>query len=386
MRRLVPRPLYYCLLVALCLRLAFIFLAFPALQEHWHLREDGDGYGVIAQTIRERHYTDINRGPIYPLFVALAGSSVIVKLLQALLDTLTCWIVFLLAGRNWKAAALWAIYPLAIWRVAFVNKEVILALLLVAYVYVQLLALRGGKFWQWLAAGGLLALVNLCKPMFLAWPLVVLAIALLHRVPLSRVAALILAMIIVIAPWTWRNYVETKGSFVPVALEQGGITTFIGNYQPTLGLWEGPGKSLWMLAVAGVRAQNPAASTVELDRAYYGAALQQVVGNPLKAAGMFLRKCARFWFLSAARREQVGSVVIQIGYLALFGIGLWRRWPWQAETVMVLALIAYVMLIHALSYADIRFSLPVMPLVCAVAATAFQVRLCKTEETVSAAR
>ena len=382
----IPRPLGICLLVALLLRLVFAFLVFPVFQQHWQLREDGDGYGLIAQTIREGRYTDITRGPVYPMFVAAAGSPAVVKFLQALLDTVTCWFVFLLAGRNWKAAALWAIYPFAIWRVAFINKEVLVTLLVVVYVYAQLLAIRCGKFWQWLAAGGLLALVNLCKPTFLAWPLVVLAIALLHHVPFSRVAALIVAMIVVVAPWTWRNYGATNGAFLPVATEQGGMTTFIGNYQPTLGLWEGPGKPLWMLAVAEIRAQHPGASAVELDRTYYAAALKQILGNPVKATGMFVRKCAWFWFLSAAQREQVIAFLIQIAYLTLLGIGLWRRWPWEVETVLVLALIAYVMLIHALSYADLRFSLYVMPFVCVLASGMSQLKLRSTEATVSAAR
>jgi len=374
-----------CLLVALLLRLVFAFFVFPVFQQHWHLREDGDGYGMIAQTIRDGTYTDITRGPVYPIFVAAAGSPAVVKFWQALLDTVTCWFVFLLAGRNWKAAALWAIYPFAIWRVAFINKEVLLTLLVVVYVCMQLLALRCGRFWQWLAAGGLLALVNLCKPTFLAWPLVVLAIVLLHRLSLSRVAALIVAMVVVVAPWTWRNYAETHGAFLPVATEQGGMTTFIGNYQPTLGLWEGPGKSEWMLAVAEIRAQHPGASVVELDRVYYASALKQVLGNPVKATGMFVRKCARFWFLSAARREQAIAFVIQMTYLALLGIGLWRRWPWEAETVLVLALIGYVMLIHTLSYADLRFSVYVMPLVCVLASGLSQPKECRTEATASAA-
>ena len=386
MRALALRPLWICLLVALGLRLVFAFFGFPILQQHWSLREDGDGYGLIAQSIRDGHYTDITRGPVYPMFVAVAGSPAVVKFLQALLDTMTCWLVFLLTARNWKAAALWAVYPFAIWRVAFINKEVLLTLLLVAYVLTQLLALRRGKLWQWLAAGGLLALVNLCKPTFLAWPLIVLAIALLHRVPLSRVAALAVAMVAVIAPWTWRNYMATNGAFLPVATEQGGMTTFIGNYQPTLGLWEGSGKSLWMLAVAEIRSRHPGASVVELDRVYYAAALEQVMRNPLQATGMFVRKCGRFWFLSAARREQVISFAVQIAYLTLLGIGLWRQWPWGAETVLVLALIAYVMLVHALSYADMRFSLPVMPVVCAWAGAAFQTKSRSTDATVSAAR
>jgi hypothetical protein len=361
------RLLWSCLLIALLLRLAFVVAGFPLLQERWNLRDDGDGYEPIAQSIRDGQYHDVTRGPAYPVFVALAGAPRVVKLLQAFLDTATCWLVYRLAKRNWKVAALWAVYPFAIWRVAFINKEVLLTFLLMSYVYVQLLALRHAKPWPWLAAGGLLAAVNLCKPTFLAWPVLVLALAYLHRVPLSRVAILIAGMIIVVAPWTWRNYVVTHGAFVPVATERGGVTTFIGNYQPTLGLWEGPGKAKWMLAVAEINAQHPGASDVELDRVFYRAAWEQAVRNPVVAAEMFVRKCGRFWFLSAARREQVASVGIQFVYLTLLGIGLWRARPWGFETVLMLALVAYVMLTHALSYADMRFSLPVMPLVCVLA-------------------
>ena len=123
-------------------------------------------------------------GPVYPVFVAVAGSAAMAKFLQALLDTGTCVLVFLIARRNWKAAALWAVYPFAIWRVGFISKEVVATFLLAAYVGMQLLALRNGKMRAWLAAGGLLALVNLCKPTFLAWPIAILALAFLHRVPL----------------------------------------------------------------------------------------------------------------------------------------------------------------------------------------------------------
>lgn len=386
MQTRTSRPLWICLLAGLVLRLAFVFIGFPILQPRWNLREDGDGYGLVAQSIQEGHYTDITRGPVYPVFVAMAGSPLMVKVLQALLDTATGWLVFLLANRNWKAAALWMMYPFAIWRVAFINKEGLVAFLLASYMCVQLLALRNGKFWQWLAAGGVLALVNLCRPTFLAWPLAVVALAFLHRVSLRQVAAMVAAMLVVIAPWTWRNYAVTNGAFLPVATEQGGRGAFIGNYQPTLGLWEGPGKPRWMLAVAEVASQHPGASLLELDRIFYAAALDEMSRDPVTAAELFVRKCGRFWFLSAARREQAAAFFIQIAYLALLGIGLWRRWPWGSEIVLMLTLIAYVMLIHALSYADMRFSLPVMPLVCALACAAFQASERRTELIASAAR
>jgi len=385
MQTLASRPLWICLIAALLLRLAFIFIGFPLLQERWNLRDDGDGYRVIAQSIRAGYYTDVTRGPVYPVFVAAAGSAVMVKLLQALLDTATCWLVFLLANCDWKAAALYAVYPFAIWRVAFINKEIVLTFLLVSYVCVQLVAMRHGKLWQWLVAGGLLALVNLCKPMFLAWPLVILALAFLHRVPIVRVVMLFVAMVVVVAPWTLRNYAITGGAILPVATEQGGLTTFVGNYQPTLGLWEGTGKVIWMQAVADIRARNAGTSVVELDRAYYRAAMNQIGGNPLKAAEMIVRKCGRFWFLSAARREQWVSSIIQFIYLAFFAVGLWRHRPLTHATILMLILIAYVMFIHALSYADIRFSLPVMPLLCVIAAALFQARERITPATRSAA-
>lgn len=373
------RSLWICLVLALVMRLAFVLVVFPALRPRMHLREDGDGYGEIAQTIRDGRYDDVSRGPVYPVFLAVVGSPLGAKCFQALLDAVTVWLVFLLAGRNWKAAALWAMYPFAIWRVAFINKEVVLAFLLAAYVCVQVLAFRGRRPWLWLAAGCLLGVVNLCKPTFLAWPMALLALAYLHRVPLSRMVVLIAGMIIVVAPWTCRNYVVTHGAFVPVATERGGVTTFIGNYQPTLGLWEGPGKAKWLLAVAEINGQHPGASAVEMDRIFYRAAWEEISHDRLKAVEICARKCIRFWFETASRRVEVGSLLLQVLYMAILGIGLWRRWPWGLDTVLPLILVAYVMLVHALSYSDLRFSLPVMPLVCVMAGSAFQTKVRSTE-------
>jgi predicted MarR family transcription regulator len=95
--------------------------------------------------------------------------------------------------------------------------------------------------------------------------------------------------------------------------------------------------------------------------------MQEMAANPLKAAVLVVRKCGRFWFLGAKRREQAVSIVIQALYLAMAAFGLWRVRPWNGEVVMIVTLIGYVMLIHALSYADLRFSLPVMPLICVFA-------------------
>lgn len=352
------------------MRLGFVLFGFPALETRWQLRDDGDGYRQIAATIHDGRYADVTRGPVYPFFVAmLPGMSV--KVAQAVLDAGVCVLVWWLSGRRIGAAWLWAVYPFAIWRVGFVNKETLLTFLLAVYVCVQVRAWRLDCGKEWAFAGVWLGLVNLCKPTFLLWPVWLLV----FEPRRAWITGLVMAA--VIAPWTYRNWRVTGGEFLVVATEAGGLTTFVGNYQPTLGLWEGSGKARWQAAVEEIRAQNAGATAVQLDRAFYRAAWRQIAGNPLKAAELAVRKCYRFWFLSAKQREQVLSFVIQAGYLVLLGIGWWRARPWGRPEWGLVALVAYVMAVHAVSYADLRFSVIVMPYVCALA--------CRTSATRAAA-
>ncbi|MEI6084871.1 MAG: hypothetical protein WCS70_11280 [Verrucomicrobiota bacterium] len=371
------RALLACIAVALLLRLIFVFIGFPFIEKRWHLRDDGDGYRQLAETILLSRYDDVTRGPVYPLLVA-ACPGMSLKVVQSIFDTAVCGLVFWLSGRRIWAAWLWAVYPFAIWRVAFVNKETVLTFLLIVYFCIQVRAWRLDCWRDWMLAGVMLGLVNLCKPMFLLWPVAVIGICCWSRsvsfgrgLRLSyRVGALVLGMVVVIAPWTYRNWRVTGGEFLPVATERGGVTTFIGNYQPTLGLWEGPGKPRWQSAVAEIESQNAGKSVVQMDRLFYRAAWQEVAGNPRMAVELAIRKCWRFWFLGAARREQFLSFVIQAGYMALLCIGLMRARSWSGGTGWLLGVIGYVMLLHALSYADLRFSVIVMPYVCALAAGA----------------
>ena len=379
---MTDKKLIACLAVAFVLRLAFVFVGFPYLQQRWQLREDGDGYGQIAQAMREGRFEDPTRGPLYSILVAAAGSPMAAKVLQSLLDTTTVLIVFTLAGRRLWAAWLWAVYPFAIWRCGFINREVLLTFLVAGYALTQVAACRDGKAARWLAAGAMLGLANLCKPTFLLW--VPIALLLLQRqLSAPRVAAFLLGVGLMVASWSYAIYRATDGSQIsPVATGQGGMTTYIGNYQPSLGLTEGPGRVLWVAAVEQVRQQNGGASAAELDRAFYCATWQQVRSHPAKAVELIVRKAGRFWFVSAKRRELVASILIQSGYLALLGIGLCRARPWSGETGLMVGLIMYLWLLHALTYADLRYSLPVMPLVC-VLASYFNER--KTAPTFSAA-
>ena len=348
------------LLTALALRLGFVFAVLPAIEPRVALRFDADNYTAIAQGIWRGEWRDVERGPVYPLFVAACGGSLTtVRVAQALMDCGTVWLVFLLSRRWWgekpalASAWLYAVYPLAWWRIAFVNKEIALTLLLVA------------TLWCWhrsILSGVGLGLVNLCKPSYLLLPL-------LRRwwSPQRKVYVVTLAvMLAVIAPWTARNYALT-GELLPVATERGGFTTYVNNWWPTRGDWE-TNKPLWQAELDRIRREHADLNPVQLDRLFYRLALQNILAEPGHTLLMFARKAVMFWFVNASGRLWWVVALVQLVYLGLAVAGAVRRRPPPELLVVVL----YTWAIHALVIADVRFALPVMPYVCVMAAAAFR--------------
>jgi 4-amino-4-deoxy-L-arabinose transferase-like glycosyltransferase len=347
------------LLTALALRLGFVFAALPAIEPHLSLRFDADNYTAIVQSIWRGEWRDVERGPVYPLFVAACGGSLTaVRLAQALMDCSTVWLVFLMGrrlggGRTGLIAGwLYAVYPLAWWRVAFMNKEVALTLLLAATVWNCQRPAISGVGW---------GLVNLCKPSYLLLPL------LRRWRPPQRKALLVtlVVMIAVIAPWTVRNYVLT-GELLPVATERGGFTAYVTNWWPTRGDWE-TNKPLWQAELDHIRDAHSNLNPVQLDRLFYRLAMENIVAEPSRTLLMVARKAVMFWFVNASGRVWWAVTLLQLVYLGFALAGAMRRRP-PGELLIV---ILYSWALHTLVIADVRFALPVMPLVCVIAATAF---------------
>lgn len=348
------------LTVALALRLGFVFGGLPALERNLSLRYDADGYTAIADSIWRGEWRDIERGPVYPLFVAVCGGSLTaIRILQALLDTATVLLVLRIGHRLWDsriglvAAWLYALYPLAWWRVGFVNKEIVLTFLLAVTVY----------FWQRpICSGVALGLVNLCKPSYLLLPL-------LRRwwAPERRRYALTVAvMLAVIAPWTIRSFV-VSGEFTPVGTERGGFTAYVTNWWPTRGDWE-TNKEQWRAELDRIRGGHPGLNAVQMDRVFYRLTLQNILAEPGHAAQMFARKAFMFWFVNASGRVWWAVALLQLVYVGLAFVGAVQRRP----PAVLLTVVLYTWAIHTIVIADVRFALPVMPYVCLMAAWAFR--------------
>ena len=350
------------ILVAMALRFGFVFGGLPLIERHVSLRYDADDYGAIAQSIWRGEWRDIQRGPAYPLFVAACGGSLTaIRIIQVLLDTATVFLLFRLGQRLWDerigliAAWLYALYPLAWWRVGFANKEILLAFLLTLTVYL---------WHRPVASGAVLAILNLCKPSYLLLPL--LKPWWRGKMEIKKCLMTFVVMMAIIAPWTVRNY-SLSGEFVPVGTERGGFTAYITNWWPTRGDWE-TNKTLWHAELDRIRAEHPGLNEVQMDRVFYRLTVKNILAEPGHALLMFARKAWMFWFVNASGRLWLLTFLVQFVYVGLAIAGIVQRRP----PVEVAAVVLYTWLVHTLVIADVRFALPVMPCVCLMAAWAFR--------------
>ncbi|HWW75026.1 MAG TPA: glycosyltransferase family 39 protein [Pyrinomonadaceae bacterium] len=242
------RGLVLALLVAAFgLRLAFTFAA-----PHGASWNGDPRYYVTAFNLYAGHgysfeqtppYTpSLASVPVYPFFVAavytLAGPrNDAVRVAQAALDLLTCLLVsyvsFRLAPRGLKRGAAFAalaVYGLVSWFTLIWTSCLLTETLALFFTTLTLAFCArdpgGGRWRVWAAAGCACGLAVLTRPdsvLLAAAVLLFLAARLIRRrsrASIVTAAGFCLALALVLAPWTLRNFV-TFGVFEPLASEYG---------------------------------------------------------------------------------------------------------------------------------------------------------------------
>jgi 4-amino-4-deoxy-L-arabinose transferase-like glycosyltransferase len=220
---------------------------------------DSRGYDLLARRIashagyaraRYKQQPSTYRAPGYPYFLAplylVAGKLGVephltfARYVQAFIGTLTVALIGLLALRLWgrlaalASMAIAAVYvPLILVGSALLTEVTFVPLFLAAILCALERRRGGGVAWA-VAAGVLIGAAALTRDQgLLMAPLV----ALLARRPGTSwrglaVPALSLALaVIVVIPWTIRNYRATGGEFIPISSEAG--PTLAGTYNDT---------------------------------------------------------------------------------------------------------------------------------------------------------
>jgi 4-amino-4-deoxy-L-arabinose transferase-like glycosyltransferase len=350
------------------------------------------------------------RPPLYPALVAgvyrLAGpqSHTLVRLVQALLGTLTVALVWQLGRRLYDertglvAAAIVAAYPSLVAATGLILTETLFTFLLVAGVTLLVeYRLRGG--WGWVAAGSaMLALAALTRSVLWLFPPILLSWVLLAgpgtrwtaRLGHAGVAAA--AFGLVLLPWTIRNTLLHK-TFVTVDV-MGGRNFMMGNYEftPLDRPWDAismEGERAWHHVLLAAYPDRPPLTQGQLDKLALKYGLNYVRRHPVQTLVRDVAKFFHFWQLE---REVVAGLargwwgelprwavmavaaVIVSSYVVVLLSGVWGALRAMsgcpAGVVLLVLVIALVCGIHTLVFGHSRYHLPLMPLVGVFAAAA----------------
>lgn len=264
---------------------------------------------------RERAVT--STGPVYPALLIPSFNLipdrhpviqyVSVRLLQAVLDTLTAWLIYLMAYHLFgQRAARLAIVMQAldlryIFTAGTIATETVFITLFTAFMLITVLAAAQGRVGLYRLAGLLLGLALLTRPVPLLYPLLLAAAACLHpsdRKGAARGAAWLLAvMLLVITPWVIRTSI-LAGEFVPIS-----DSGFVHLWRNSRGDGDALSTSEALAEAAGEDLEYGEVDPNTEGDEYVGAALRNILAEPLEWG---LRVGGR---LAAAYLQPYGTVI-----------------------------------------------------------------------------
>ena len=388
MRRILRSPAVPVFLCGLGLRLGYLLVFAPGSP----VGDEGSYSGIAQSLLSAQGYSlggrpTLYRPPSYPLLLAavyaVAGvSPLAVGVVQAFLGAFCGVVVYLLGlkflDQRWAMAAAFmtALDP---FQIFYTNKqvtEVFFILLALVSLWLTQASLEERRRFpvKAIVAGCLWALAALCRPSVFMFVWVVPGVYFFivgGRRAAVLSAGLLAGFLALTTPWAWRNKMVT-GQWV--------FTTAHGGWT----FWEGLNPNFqtkedidrWQQAMAREREAIEAAGigVMEMDRYFWKKSKDHVRRDPVAFAKLSLRKLIKFWrfypYYPYSRSQRFLSVVYFAPLALLAAVSL----RWVAADVQWLLLngfLIYFTLIHIMFWVQIRYRVPLHPILAIYAAAAF---------------
>jgi hypothetical protein len=378
---------------------------YPPLGSALRIDIDPDAYGRLGKALFEygtiAYYPELDptthRGPIYPLLVAFAiwlnpGSWLLgLQLIHTLLISSTSVLVYLLATRltigPWPfVAGLTSVFhPYLLW---FVPRVFIEPLSIFLFTLLMLLLVDGSAHQStamMCCIGITLGVLVLAKVTFLPFvALIPFAYWSYIGVPGRRVLILLLAAIVVILPWSYRNWRLTH-TFIPVQTGLGkhmaggdGVLDYFPSTEPRdlidrshytrvfpveakVDAELGPNRPKWQMEI-------------EVDRRTLQASLDRYMQQPFFLLRKLVFNAWAFWFLTGDHPLRVALILLQVASLVCFLYGSYRvvgSVKRREARVLPIGLSWVYFCSHLPVIAGARFSVVLLPTILAYAIAGF---------------
>jgi hypothetical protein len=395
--------------VALAARLGFVAVRGPLATT------DTSEYRLLARNLLHHHafsmsetpplQPSIGRPPVYPLFLALllplGSSPIIPAIAQAVLDALVAVMIFLMASRVARrpfavaVSMLYALHPRAISASATLLSETLFTILLLAAVFLALVAAERLSTPLAFCGGAVLGLATLCRSIGVMYVIAVAGVLIVRRFRRTAIA-IILGAVVIIVPWLVRSS-HVAGRFVFVQ-----APSVMPWYLPTLWwLDQNDEPALWRYVFTtdpyGLRLGAAKTPRAVMSADDFGR--QQAIANIRRNPRAYLRSRLRAFphqFLSTfdhftAINRSLGDVVrardfpaltIKLGLLLLFtalpmaaallGLAASRR----VLTASIAAVMwTLTLAVHAPMWIEYRYFLPVVPFQLVTASLGIQIAI-----------
>ena len=334
-----------------------------------------DGKGFIDPSF------PVYNPPLYPVFIAICLSlfgddQVSVKIVQAVVDSLTMVLIYFVMKEIFDvetallSAGILSLYPFSAYLAISIASEPLFTFFLSCFVLSIVYAVRSTKVSHYFVTGILLGLATLTRGTTqfvpLMFPVMLILLGRRGRESIICYAAFCLTFVLVILPWTVRNY-EVLDDFIPVATG-GGIVVLMGSSEKFLTIDGKPEMyQLHMPPTGGKPSQN--------DKFFARAGLERhlvhLQSDPLGFVRFMVKKFARLWYATESGKNHNLILLSQLPMYVFAVIGVIFAWiKGKTGAWILLCMIAYSIALHWLSLPLFRYMIPVMPYVIGLAAFA----------------
>lgn len=383
----MKRLIIIIFILALVLRVIYVLSLPVEFISKWE--SDAGVYKKLAVNLLNTHtygriagVPDAQDPPVYPFFLALIymifGSGklsiVVVRLIQALLGSFVCVIIFFIAKEIFDkkvailSSLLVALHPALIAYTGMHLTETLYIFLLSLFVLYMLKSYFDLSIINTFLSGLLLGIGFLNREVLLLFPFFIVGglfiLGYKFRQVVKYAAIILVGMTVIIGPWTMRNFIKFH-KFIPVT-KGGGQVIYASNYIPEGEKWRAGGEIVDRV-YKEIRDDNQTSHTKKA----LGYIVYLMKNRPLSYLDMLAKKFHELW-LHPSGSKQIQNKYLRSTYLAIhyilllfcfLGIGVSIKYKNKKILPLLLILVYVTFLFVFILFPLARYFLPFLPYV-----------------------